>query len=119
MMLAIIELPWPSRALHPNAREHWTQIAKAKKRARELAYWTAKAYGVKLIETCPLQVSLTYYPPDKRRRDLDGMLSASKAFLDGLSDALGVDDHHFRISAQKSDRICPDGMVVVEISEAT
>ncbi len=118
MMLATVQLDWPSRTLHPNARKHWRELAKAKKQARSIAHWDAISNGVRTIEPRPLLVAMTFYCPDKRKRDLDGLISSMKASLDGIADALGVDDHHFRISAQKSDRICPDGMVVVEISEA-
>ena len=34
-------LPWPDRALHPNARVHFMALAKAKKAARQSAAWAA------------------------------------------------------------------------------
>lgn len=37
----------------------------------------------------PVRLNLTYYTPDKRRRDLDNML---KATFDGLNDVLYLDD---------------------------
>lgn len=36
-----------------------------------------------------------FHPPDKRRRDLDNMLASIKAGVDGIADALGVDDQRF------------------------
>jgi crossover junction endodeoxyribonuclease RusA len=34
--------------------------------------------------------------PDKRHRDADNCLAAAKAGLDGMADALGVNDRHFQ-----------------------
>jgi crossover junction endodeoxyribonuclease RusA len=36
-----------------------------------------------------------FYPPDKRKRDLDNMLSSIKAAVDGIADAHGVNDQRF------------------------
>jgi crossover junction endodeoxyribonuclease RusA len=40
-------------------------------------------------------MTITFHPPDKRHRDRDNMIASCKALMDGLSDALGVDDRHF------------------------
>ena len=91
-----IELPWPSRVLHPNSRPHWAQLAKAKKAAREAAYWSVKASGlVHSFPDGPLHLWIDFYPPDRRKRDDDGLLSSMKAARDGIADALGLDDSRF------------------------
>jgi crossover junction endodeoxyribonuclease RusA len=61
-----------------------------------------------------MDVALTFMPPDRRRRDLDGMLGAFKAGLDSLSDVLGVDDSNFRLSLKKGD-VIKGGAVVATI----
>ena len=43
-----------------------------------------------------IALSLLFFPPCNRKRDLDGCLSACKAFLDGLAAGWGVDDSQFR-----------------------
>lgn len=110
-----ILLPWPPRAVHPNARTHWAQKARATKRMRHDAAWAAKSAG--LSAGGPVHVSLTFYPPDKRRRDLDGCISSCKAYLDGLADALGVDDSRFTLSARMSQICSADGEVKIEVSK--
>ena len=40
-------------------------------------------------------LSVTFHPPDARRRDLDNAVAAFKAGQDGLADAWGVDDSAF------------------------
>jgi crossover junction endodeoxyribonuclease RusA len=41
-------------------------------------------------------LTLTYEMDDKRHRDADNLLAASKAGIDGMAQALGVDDRHFQ-----------------------
>lgn len=96
--MADLLLPWPARVLHPNARCHWSVRAKAAKQARESAAWATKAAwkGVKPSEGV-LTLQIAFCPPDARRRDLDGCLSSLKPALDGIADALGVDDCRFRL----------------------
>jgi crossover junction endodeoxyribonuclease RusA len=51
-----------------------------------------------LPEGAPLRVTLKIYPPDKRRRDWDNIVASLKSGLDGIADALGIDDSRFRLS---------------------
>lgn len=44
----------------------------------------------------PIALHITFYPPDKRRRDRDNAQASLKHHLDGIADALGVDDYRFR-----------------------
>lgn len=99
-----IVLPWPNKGLNPNARQHWGALSVAKKKAREdAAYATLEAAGSDLgafrgeLEgeaLIPLQVR--FYPPDKRHRDTDNMVASMKAAVDGIADALKVNDRRFR-----------------------
>ena len=64
-----------------------------------------------------VSVTLTFHPPNKRRRDQDGMLAALKASLDGVSDGLMVDDHLFDLTPNFREPV-KGGKVVVEITTA-
>jgi crossover junction endodeoxyribonuclease RusA len=108
----IIDLPFPPRDVHPNARVHWSRKARATKAVREAAQWLSCSYGP--IEADSLNVTLTFYPPDNRRRDLDGMLSASKALIDGVADSLEVDDSKWAITLRRGD-VVKGGNVRFEI----
>jgi crossover junction endodeoxyribonuclease RusA len=66
------------------------------------------------MEPRPINVSITFHEPDKRRRDMDGMLSQSKNMLDGIADAIGVDDHLWSLSLRRGE-VRKGGAVVVEI----
>jgi len=115
-MALILDLPWPSRDLHPNARVHWSKRAKAAKKARADAGWAAKGAGAKKVDALALQVTVTFSPPDNRVRDVDGMLSNCKSYLDGIADVIGVDDSKWQITIRRSDPV-KGGAVRFEIED--
>ncbi len=43
-----------------------------------------------------IRLTITFVMPDKRLRDTDNCLAAAKAGLDGMADALGVNDRQFQ-----------------------
>lgn len=95
-----IKLPWPHKSLFPNAKggRHWSAFQVQKQKARTVGLMLTKtALGtrkVELSEREPLRI--TFYMPNRIRRDVDGMHGAIKHHLDGIAQALGVDDSIFR-----------------------
>lgn len=118
----MIDLPWPSPKLHPNARVHWAVRSKAAKKARSDAALLARtAEGRDLFihdGTTRIPVSLTFHPPDKRHRDQDGMISACKSYLDGIADGLMVNDRLFNLSAMYFLEPVKGGKVIVTVQPA-
>lgn len=115
-----IDLPWPSRVLHPNARAHWAQKAKAVKKARADAAWSAKAAGIRRGDydiPLNLRVTAVFCPPDSRARDADGMLSSCKAYFDGIADVIGVDDSKWQIALRREAAV-KGGSVRIELEAA-
>jgi crossover junction endodeoxyribonuclease RusA len=115
-MALILELPWASRDLHPNARVHWAKRAKAAKAARADAAWIAKAAGVSKMDAKALSITATFCPPDNRRRDIDSMLASMKSAFDGIADVVGVDDSTWSFTIRRSDPV-KHGVVRVSIEE--
>lgn len=120
-----IVLPWPPRELHPNARVHWSKRAKAAKSARRYAYAETIQLVRKHGDPVPdrlaqpagrLHVWIDAYPPDRRRRDTDGVLSSLKSALDGIADALGVDDQRFVPHPWVKDEVRASGEVRIRIT---
>jgi crossover junction endodeoxyribonuclease RusA len=110
----VIQLPWPPKELTPNAkrRKHWSSY-----RTIGNAYRAdCKVLTLKQLGPAPQGriVAVTFYPPDRRRRDDDGMIGAFKAGRDGVADALRCDDHTFR-PAYSFGEPTKGGMVLVEI----
>lgn len=95
----VIQLPYPAKALWPNARPHWA--AKNKEAQKHKAWAYAAAYsalrGLKYVpdgNRIPIRLTVS----GKGRGalpDRDNSLAASKAYLDGIALALGVNDKFF------------------------
>jgi crossover junction endodeoxyribonuclease RusA len=94
-----IILPYPNSELMPNRKngKHWGATVKAKDAARDNAYFSTlevlKAQQLTHGGLIPLQI--TFVQADKRHRDLDNLLAASKPTIDGIAKALRVDDSIF------------------------
>lgn len=90
-----VTLPWPHKDLSPNARVHFRAKAATVKEYRNSAYWLTKAAGMTAPTDGSIALRIDFHPPDKRRRDLDNMLASAKCQIDGVADALEVDDQRF------------------------
>jgi crossover junction endodeoxyribonuclease RusA len=110
-----LELPWPPKQLTPNARRrnHWRVTQRHAKDYRAYCAALTLSAGVRSGAI----TAITFYPPDRRKRDDDGMIGAFKAGRDGIADALGCDDHTFRPTYKFADPV-KGGKVIVEIGEA-
>lgn len=119
-VLAPLVLPWPNRKLNPNYRKHkhWGPQSAAKKTARRQAAHLARAAGWDKAHwpEGKLAVWIDYYAPDKRRRDVDNLLASSKAALDGIADAIGVNDRDFVPHPYLRDEVVERGMVRIVIT---
>lgn len=115
-----VELPFPPAELSPNRRLHWAKKAKSVKAYRNWVSLMTQA------EVPPIDrgrwpydgeipISVTFFPPDNRRRDRDNMLASFKAGFDGIADALGVDDNRF-IPTHRVGEVVKGGKVLVEIT---
>ena len=97
-MIEII-VPFPDSSLFPNRRQGqpWQSTHAAKVKAHEDGRMaaTAATFGHDSLPPRNVDVTIVFTPPDRRRRDVDGMLSALKPTLDGIAEALGVDDSSF------------------------
>jgi len=115
-------LPWPDPRLSPNARVHWSSKAKAASRAREMAGFSAIAqgWGAKRITNLPpdihLHLWIDFFPPNRRHRDDDNLLSSFKPYRDGLSDALGINDMRFISHPLVHDTPTKGGQVKVRLT---
>ena len=111
-----ITYPWPSKSLSPNARVHWSVKSKATKSLRKAAnVLTLEAGWCGVDWDGDIHLWIDYYPPDRRARDQDNMIAASKALFDGLADALGVNDKRFRLHPWVKDDI--GGMIKIRITK--
>jgi crossover junction endodeoxyribonuclease RusA len=108
-----VTLPWPPKELSPNFRGHWSKVNKFKQAYKEDCWILTKAAKIKPPEQGKINLWITFYPPNKRTRDLDNMLASIKYGLDGYAAALGVDDSIFNLRIEMSEEVM--GMVKVTI----
>ncbi|MEJ6656898.1 MAG: endodeoxyribonuclease RusA [Pseudomonas sp.] len=90
----VVELPWPSKELSPNARVHWAKKSKAAKIYRITCLALTLESGLRAPEGKVL-LDVEFCPPDRRRRDDDNCLASFKSGRDGVADALRIDDSRF------------------------
>lgn len=92
-----VTFPWPPRECSPNWRGHWATKAKAVKAYRKTCWVLALKANINLDWCAEIYLHTMFYPPSKRRFDQDNCIAAIKGGLDGLADALDVNDRLFRI----------------------
>lgn len=93
-----IILPWPDAELFPNRSngKSWKSKQSFKAAAKQSAAIEAIGIGSDIGDTLiDHGVTIIIEPPDSRRRDVDGVLSALKPSLDGIAEVLRIDDYHF------------------------
>jgi len=114
----IVNLPWPDKVLNPNSRAHWRRRSKVVKTARTTAkILTLVALGDRAQVPASHGLKITMHPPDARRRDQDNAISSCKSLLDGVADALGVNDSRFVLDTVEWGDVEPGGRVAVRIGE--
>jgi crossover junction endodeoxyribonuclease RusA len=113
----IITVSYPDKILNPNEKSHFHKKAPFKKAHRNEGYWQAQKHGVILPEQ-KHHVTLIFYPPDNKPRDLDNALASMKSAIDGIADGLGINDKYFRpITIDFGDADKKNPRVVISISE--
>ncbi len=113
---SVIELPWPHPALSPNSRGHWGKKQRATKIAREYAFWAVKEAKIGIAAgDVPILISMTFHPKTANLPDADNCVASMKASLDGIAQALGMDDRDFRIAEPVIAAPVKGGKVLVTI----
>jgi crossover junction endodeoxyribonuclease RusA len=105
--MIVVTLPFPDARLNPNRSKgvHWAATSALRKSARTAAWALTRVAVAKATEamfnpgqgikadTIPL--TITFIQPDRRHRDRDNLLAACKPALDGVADALEINDSQF------------------------
>jgi crossover junction endodeoxyribonuclease RusA len=106
------EVMFPPRDLHPNSRKDRRYTTKTRQAFK--LHCAAQARHGGAMGT---HLTLTFCPPDNRRRDLDNMFAAMKYGIDGIADAMNIDDSEFSYTIRKGEVRPPYGSVIIEVSE--
>jgi crossover junction endodeoxyribonuclease RusA len=121
-----IVLGWPPSDLSPNARLHWAKLARAKKQYRQACLSVTKEQlknekNKKNSKNIPerLVLEMTFIPPDRRSYDRDNLVARMKSGIDGLSDALRINDKRFNTVISTMDQDYLGGFVKIRILKET
>ena len=111
-----LTLLFRATGLRPNARLQWAQKSKLAKAYRKACHLLTLEAGLRGIEwEGDIHVWIDFYRPTKRTMDHDNCLARIKSGLDGVADALGVNDSRFRPHPYIKDEI--GGMVKLRFSK--
>lgn len=112
-----VVLPWPARVLSPNARAHWAVKRRAVQEARRFAHAEAfyKSQGARATPLGKIEYRCSFYPPDRRARDEDNLVASMKSYLDGVADALRVNDAKFHLLEPFVGEPCKPGRVELDL----
>lgn len=114
-----ITLPWPVKKLWQNRRFHWVLVARAKQVQRYMAraLMNEAKRDLAKFNPCRYELDFDFHQPNAIKRDLQNMPATQKAAIDGIADALGVDDSEFiiRWPTEWADLDRPLGSVTVTI----
>lgn len=113
----LLRLSWPRKPLWQNRPCHWSKKGPAVKAYRHEAWGEALNRGVRNLSAGRPVLMFSYAPPDKRKRDIPNVNAAMKAAVDGIADALGMDDSTFRyVWPDDFEEPAKGGAVLVEIT---
>lgn len=111
-----LKMHWPVPALSPNSRLHWRRKAFAVKNARKISWATTLEQKPGPVPDGALLVEITFHPPDARQYDRDNLLARMKPALDGICDALKIDDVRFStLTVRLGEILRPFGAVHITI----
>lgn len=99
MSALTIHLDFPSPDLFPNRTKgrHWGALHQKKKDARELAFFLTEQQSRGWVPSGgTFEMTVVFQMPDRRKRDTDNLLAAAKSALDGMAQALEIDDFQFQ-----------------------
>ena len=111
-----LSFPWPDRGLQSNARSK-THHKKDRLTKTARAYAWGVGLEAKLPKIPNATIFVEYYPK-AYRGDIHNVPSSLKAYIDGIADAMGCDDKHFRVDypTQWAGKH-PEGRIVFRIEQ--
>ena len=108
----MIELPFPPSSLSGHNEGHWRTRNLVIAKHRDWAKSATLAARPHIPDTGDIRVSITFYPPN-RRGDRANYPNRIKPYLDGIADALRVNDRRFLPAYQFAEPVENARVVIV------
>lgn len=90
----MIELPFPSSDLAGHNFGHWSKRAKTIATHRSWAFHATRAAKISVPSEGDVPISFRFVPPNNRG-DRTNYPNRLKAYIDGIAEALGINDKRF------------------------
>jgi crossover junction endodeoxyribonuclease RusA len=113
-------LPWPPSVLHPNNAPRnlataWGAKKRYRARCRADADYQRRRAAVGAVPPGLVRCVVEFQPPDRAHRDVLNLGMAIKHAVDGVADALGVNDRRFRPWVLDFGEVAPGGRVALRL----
>jgi hypothetical protein len=104
---------------------HWAKKAPITSNYRHACFYFTKqaipADSIRVLKEEVVQgrkiaLFVNFYKPDKRHRDDDNVMASGKAMIDGIAQAIGIDDKNFKYIPFVHDEIIKGGSVKVRLA---
>ena len=119
-----VTLPWPPAECSKNSRAHWAKRHAAFQKHKLIAVNAIHEhlFWKKLLPTgyfqlgAPLKCYYEFCPPDGyRKRDSDNFIARCAPYIDGICEALGIDDSQLRSGGWDWGGVTDGGQVIITI----
>ena len=123
-MTITIRVPWtPPAGLGVNAHKHWRVKHGPEQEGKQAAFLAARSTLARTPWQCPdmpVLVAVIHWEKRSRKKDADNALGAVKWLVDGICEAIGIDDRRF-VTSMAFQKIDPakQGYVDIIIRPAT
>lgn len=95
MSFGPVKLVWPPSTLSGHNSGAWYKKSKVVKKHRRWAYWATLEFGeINLPSTGDIAIRFRFVPPD-RRGDRTNFANRLKPAIDGIAEALEINDKRF------------------------
>lgn len=101
MIRFVVDTPKPLMSSNDQRRWSWPKVRQAKSAMSWEIAAALKSAGVGRIGG-PVEVGVTWFVSDRRKRDVDSLGPWSKALLDTMTDRGIIEDDHYRIVSRLS-----------------
>lgn len=110
-------MPWPDHRLSSNGRGDRRGLTGLRRQARENGYLAACEAGRELPAGA-LALTMHFFAPDRRRRDLLNLAEDMKSVIDGIFQACDRDDSEIRRVTLIEGEAFYGGQVMIEVEGA-